>query len=249
MGFVRTRFLQGTPSHFPHGAGEGVPCRSLRLLVVLALCAALVGCGAPKDGESQDAPANAPAAPAPAPVDVPTRVPSTEADKNAIRVGIAEALEPLADPSKRDTELLTATISQEELDYLQERCGLDVGDVLAHALRGFSYAIGEVSVGVDGHASATVSVRSLDLAAARDAVMRRVVEADESASLEGIYRSEDEDAPYQIIRHVFDLLGEELDRSDAYRTTEVELTLTRADGVWTLDAGCEQAIADAIGMR
>lgn len=154
-------------------------------------------------------------------------------DEKTIRVGVDTCLEPLVNPTLEGLQNLVAHADADSLQRLPQDYGISAAELLMHLLRGFSYEVEEVTVD-DQAASVRLSITALDAKQSMNTALSMVGEPDTAQTISEMYKAEGEEAHAEFLRYLVSILYACLDASDAYATTELELSLTKQNSEWEL---------------
>lgn len=168
-------------------------------------------------------------------------------DIEAITKAVQKELDSLKNPTDENVEAFVAKVDEQSMQYLSQNLNTSIQECLVHLLRGFDYAVDDVSVGDDTvTATATITITCLDGAEAMEAARQQVLTEEEMQTLATLYASGDDEDWVELVGHLVDVVYANLDSTTTMITNEVQLSFTKQDNVWTVDSTSLTTLAEAI---
>ncbi len=166
-------------------------------------------------------------------------------DQEVITKGIQKTLDPLATPTRDGLEEFIGANTVGTGSATPTDSSLDVYELLAHVLRGFSYTVDAIDV-QGNNAEATLTVKHIDTTEAMHAAAESTKQEDSLQQIANLFNSEDPAMHVELGKQLIQRLYSSLDASQSMVSDKVTLTLTKNNNEWVVSDSSATMLVDAI---
>ncbi len=163
-------------------------------------------------------------------------------DEQLIKESITKELDTLKAPTKESLQELMGSEIESNSAYQQiSSYGVDYYDFMAHMLEHYDYKIGDINIDGDS-ATAEVTISNVDVYGISNQVTSNYMNSKSQYEFLSMYQSGGYAALY---KDLFNQIEEAIDTATDIKDTEINITLTKYNDTWMVDASNGYSILKA----